>query len=414
MVDMAHYAGLIAAGLYPSPVGVAHYVTSTTHKTLRGPRGGFILADADHAKSVNSAVFPGWQGGPLMHVIAAKAVAFKEAQSHEFRVYQERVLENARVLAVVLQERGLRIVSGGTESHMFLVDLRAKKITGKDAEAALGRVHITVNKNAIPNDPEKPFVTSGIRVGSPAITTRGFSEIECEELAHLIADVLDAPGDAATSKRVQAAAAALAKRYPVYKSPGHRQWMSGCRTYGSVENARASRRHGDRLGRRPSCASNAMKCPFCGSPDTQVVDSRVSEAGDSIRRRRRCLACQKRFTTYENAELRLPQIVKQNGTRSDFDVARIRNGFQRALHKRPVPTEYVDQAVERIVQAVLGLGEREIPSRQVGEMVMQELYKLDKVAYIRFASVYRSFQDVADFRDALKEVEPAPPRRKPR
>jgi transcriptional repressor NrdR len=157
-----------------------------------------------------------------------------------------------------------------------------------------------------------------------------------------------------------------------------------------------------------------MKCPFCGSAETQVVDSRVSEAGDSIRRRRRCLACQKRFTTYETAELRLPQIVKQNGTRADFDAARIRNGFQRALHKRPVPTEYVDQAVERIVQQVLGLGEREIPSRQVGEMVMQELYKLDKVAYIRFASVYRSFQDVADFRDALQEVEPTPQRRKPR
>ncbi|HZI84470.1 MAG TPA: transcriptional regulator NrdR [Casimicrobiaceae bacterium] len=157
-----------------------------------------------------------------------------------------------------------------------------------------------------------------------------------------------------------------------------------------------------------------MKCPFCGSADTQVVDSRVSEAGDSIRRRRRCVACQKRFTTYENAELRLPQVVKQNGTRADFDVGRIRNGFQRALHKRPVPTEYVDQAVERIVQQVLGLGEREIPSRQIGEMVMRELYKLDKVGYIRFASVYRSFQDAADFRDALKEVEPATPRRKSR
>ena len=157
-----------------------------------------------------------------------------------------------------------------------------------------------------------------------------------------------------------------------------------------------------------------MKCPFCGSPDTQVVDSRVSEGGDSIRRRRRCVACRKRFTTYENAELRLPQIVKQNGTRADFDVHRIRNGFQRALHKRPVPTEYVDQAVERIVQQILGLGEREIPSRQVGEMVMQELYKLDKVGYIRFASVYRSFQDAADFRDALKEVEPPSPRRKSR
>jgi len=157
-----------------------------------------------------------------------------------------------------------------------------------------------------------------------------------------------------------------------------------------------------------------MKCAFCGSPDTQVLDSRVSEGGDSIRRRRRCLSCRKRFTTYETAELRLPQIVKQNGTRADFDVGRIRNGFQRALHKRPVPTEYVDQAVERIVQQVLGLGEREIPSRQIGEMVMQELYKLDKVGYIRFASVYRSFQDAADFRDALKEVEPVSRRRKSR
>jgi glycine hydroxymethyltransferase len=216
MADMAHYAGLIAARLYPSPVGVAHFVTSTTHKTLRGPRGGFILADAEHEKTINSAVFPGWQGGPLMHVIAAKAAAFKEAQSHDFRVHEERVLENARVLAIVLQERGLRIVSGGTDSHMFLVDLRAKKITGKDAEAALGRAHITVNKNAIPNDPEKPFVTSGIRIGSPAITTRGFTEIECEELAHLVADVLDAPGDKKTLDRVLASVKALTAKFPVY------------------------------------------------------------------------------------------------------------------------------------------------------------------------------------------------------
>ena len=216
MADMAHYAGLIAAGLYPSPVGIAHFVTSTTHKTLRGPRGGFILADAEHEKIINSAVFPGWQGGPLMHVIAAKAAAFKEALSHEFKVYQERVLENARVLAVVLQERGMRIVSGGTDSHLFLVDLRAKKITGKDAEAALGRVHITVNKNAIPNDPEKPFVTSGIRIGSPAVTTRGLSEIECEELAHLIADVLDDPSDAKVTQRVSATVKALSLKFPVY------------------------------------------------------------------------------------------------------------------------------------------------------------------------------------------------------
>ena len=217
MVDMAHYAGLIAADVYPTPVGIAHFVTSTTHKTLRGPRGGFILAAKEHEKLINSAVFPGLQGGPLMHVIAAKAVAFKQALSHEFKVYQERVLENARVLATVLQNRGLRIVSGGTDSHMFLVDLRAKKITGKDAEAALARANITVNKNAIPNDPQKPFVTSGVRIGSPAVTTRGFSEIECEELAHLIADVLDAPADAKTQKRVAAGVKALTAKFPVYR-----------------------------------------------------------------------------------------------------------------------------------------------------------------------------------------------------
>ena len=217
MVDMAHYAGLIAADLYPTPVGIAHFVTSTTHKTLRGPRGGFILAGKEHEKLINSAVFPGLQGGPLMHVIAAKAVAFKQALSHEFKVYQARVLENARVLATVLQNRGLRIVSGGTDSHMFLVDLRAKNITGKDAEAALTRANITVNKNAIPNDPQKPFVTSGVRIGSPAVTTRGFSEIECEELAHLIADVLDAPADAKTQKRVAAGVKTLTTKFPVYR-----------------------------------------------------------------------------------------------------------------------------------------------------------------------------------------------------
>jgi len=218
MVDMAHYAGLVAAGLYPSPVGIADYITSTTHKTLRGPRGGFILMKEQHAKAVNSAVFPGLQGGPLMHVIAAKAAAFGEALTLDFKVYQERVLENARVLAKVLQERGMRIVSGGTDSHMFLVDLRAKQVTGKDAEAALAQAHITVNKNAIPNDPEKPFVTSGIRIGSPAVTTRGFGEIECEELAHLIADVLDAPANEAVLTRTRNSVAVLTRRYPVYRA----------------------------------------------------------------------------------------------------------------------------------------------------------------------------------------------------
>ena len=216
-VDMAHYAGLIAAGYYPNPVPHADVVTSTTHKTLRGPRGGIILMKAEHEKALNSAIFPGLQGGPLMHVIAAKAVAFKEAATPEFKHYQEQVLANARVMARVLgEERGLRIISGRTESHVFLVDLRSKNITGKEAEAALGRAHITVNKNSIPNDPQKPFVTSGIRIGSPAMTTRGFTEIEAERIAHLIADVLDNPNDEATAETVRAKVSELCRQFPVY------------------------------------------------------------------------------------------------------------------------------------------------------------------------------------------------------
>ena len=216
-VDMAHYAGLIAAGFYPNPVPHADVVTSTTHKTLRGPRGGVILMKAEHEKALNSAIFPGLQGGPLMHVIAAKAVAFKEAASPEFRNYQEQVIANARVMARVLSaERGLRIISGRTESHLFLVDLRPKNITGKAAEVALGNAHITANKNSIPNDPEKPFLTSGIRIGSPAMTTRGFTEIEAEKVAHLIADVLDAPDDQAVIERVRGEVSELCARFPVY------------------------------------------------------------------------------------------------------------------------------------------------------------------------------------------------------
>jgi len=215
-VDMAHYAGLVAAGVYPSPVGIADFVTTTTHKTLRGPRGGIIMAKAEHEKALNSAIFPGIQGGPLMHVIAAKAVAFKEAASKEFKECQEQVVDNARVMAKVLQERGLRIVSGRTDSHMFLVDLQAKHITGKEAETALGRAHITVNKNSIPNDPQKPFVTSGIRIGTPAMTTRGFQELEAEKLAHLVADVLDAPTSDAVIARVAGEVKKLTMQFPVY------------------------------------------------------------------------------------------------------------------------------------------------------------------------------------------------------
>jgi len=220
--DVAHYAGLIVTGLYPSPVGIADFVTSTTHKTLRGPRGGLIVASAEHEKILNASIFPNLQGGPLMHVIAAKAVAFHEAMQPEFRDYQLQIMANAKVLAKTLQARGLRIVSGRTECHMFLVDLRAKNITGKDAEAALGRAHITVNKNAIPNDPQKPFVTSGIRIGSPAMTTRGFREAESERLGHLIADVLDAPQDEKALKRVAAEVDELCRNHPVYRTSAQR------------------------------------------------------------------------------------------------------------------------------------------------------------------------------------------------
>jgi len=216
MVDMAHYSGLIAAGVYPNPVPHADFVTSTTHKTLRGPRGGIILAKAEYEKSLNSNVFPSLQGGPLMHVIAGKAVAFLEAFQPEFKVYQEQVLKNAKVMAETLASRGVRIISGRTESHVFLVDLRPKGLTGKAADALLGQAHITVNKNSIPNDPESPFVTSGIRIGSPAITTRGFREEEAKQVANLIADILDNPEDedviAATRDKVQA----LTSRFPVY------------------------------------------------------------------------------------------------------------------------------------------------------------------------------------------------------
>jgi glycine hydroxymethyltransferase len=218
LVDMAHYAGLVAAGVYPSPVGIAHFVTSTTHKTLRGPRGGIILSSEEFEKPLNSVVFPGLQGGPLMHVIAAKAVAFHEALQPEFKAYQTQVLANAKAMAHALTERGLRPVSGGTDSHVFLLDLRAKKITGKDAEAALGKAHITINKNAIPNDPEKPFVTSGLRFGSPAITTRGFGTAEATKVANLVADVLEAPSDESVLNTVKGKVKELCDAFPVYES----------------------------------------------------------------------------------------------------------------------------------------------------------------------------------------------------
>jgi glycine hydroxymethyltransferase len=217
LVDIAHYSGLVAGGAYPNPVPHADFVTSTTHKSLRGPRGGVIMMKAEHEKAINSAIFPGIQGGPLMHVIAAKAVAFLEASTPEFKTYAAQVVKNAQVLAQTLVKRGLRIVSGHTESHVMLVDLRAKGVNGKETEAALGQAHITVNKNAIPNDPEKPFVTSGIRLGTPAMTTRGFKETEAEMTGNLIADVLDNPRDIANIESVRARVNALTAGFPVYR-----------------------------------------------------------------------------------------------------------------------------------------------------------------------------------------------------
>ena len=216
MVDMAHYAGLIAGGVYPNPLPHADVVTSTTHKSLRGPRSGFILMKAEHEKAINSAVFPGLQGGPLMHIIAAKAIAFKEALQPEFKQYAEQVKKNAQVVAETLTQRGLRIVSGGTQSHVMLVDLRPKGITGKEAEGLLGSAHMTINKNAIPNDPEKPMVTSGVRIGTPAMTTRGFKEEQARATANLVADVLDNPRDEANLNTVRVKVAELTKAFPVY------------------------------------------------------------------------------------------------------------------------------------------------------------------------------------------------------
>jgi len=217
MVDMAHFAGLVAAGVYPSPIPHAHVVTTTTHKTLRGPRGGMVLTnDEEIAKKINSAVFPGLQGGPLMHVIAAKAVALLEALQPDFKVYSAQVLTNARAMTQVLQQRGFKIVSGGTDNHLFLLDLIDKNITGKDADAALGRAHITVNKNAVPNDPRPPSISSGLRIGTPAVTTRGFKEAEVRQLTHWIADVLDHMGDESVVDRVRAEVEKICRRFPVY------------------------------------------------------------------------------------------------------------------------------------------------------------------------------------------------------
>ena len=348
VVDMAHVAGLVAAGIYPNPVPHADVVTTTTHKTLRGPRGGLILArpnDEIH-KKLNSLVFPGTQGGPLMHVIAAKAVALLEALQPEFVAYQKQVLANARAMAGGLMKRGYKIVSGGTDNHLFLVDLIDKNITGKDADAALGRAHITVNKNAVPNDPRPPFVTSGLRIGTPAATTRGFKEAEVLELANWIADVLDENLQRRGGREGAGKVTEICRRFPVY-------------------------------GR------NCMHCPFCNHEETKVIDSRLAGEGQQIRRRRECLQCGERFTTFETAELVMPRIVKNDASREPFDESKLRSSMLKALEKRPVSSEALDAAVVHICHKLRALGEREVTSRLVGELAMEELHNLDEVAYVQ-------------------------------
>eukprot|EP00903_Cladosiphon_okamuranus_P001373 g1371.t1 len=348
MVDMAHIAGLVAGGVHPSPVPHAHVCTTTTHKSLRGPRGGMILTnDEAIAKKINSAVFPGLQGGPLMHVIAAKAVAFKEALQPEFKAYARAVAENAKALAESLKEQGLDIVSGGTDNHLMLVDLRPKNATGKVAEKALGRANITCNKNGIPFDPEKPFVTSGIRLGTPAATTRGFGVAEFREVGLLITEVLDGL-KAANSEEGNAAVEAAVK--------------------------------------------------------AKVKDSRPTEDNTAIRRRRICNTCGGRFTTFERVQLRELMVLKRSGRRVPFDREKLARSVQIAVRKRPVDPDRIERMISGIVRQLESSGESEITAETIGNHVMEGLKGIDDVAYVRFASVYRNFREAKDFEALLDEL----------
>jgi glycine hydroxymethyltransferase len=360
MVDMAHFAGLVAGGVHPSPVPHAHVVTSTTHKSLRGPRGGLILTnDEDMAKKINSAVFPGLQGGPLMHVVAAKAVALGEALRPDFKVYARNVVENARALADQLKSSGFDIVSGGTDNHLMLVDLRPKRVRGNVSEKALVRAGLTCNKNGIPFDPEKPFVTSGIRLGTPAATTRGFGVAEFQEVGRLIAEVLDAVAQSED-------------------------------------------------GAAPLVEAAVKQKVHAGNPDTQVKDSRPSEDNTAIRRRRVCPDCGGRFTTFERVQLRELTVVKKNGRRQPFDRDKLMRSVSVALRKRSVDPERVERMVNGIVRQLESTFEGEVPAEKIGLLVLEGLKGLDEVAYVRFASVYRNFNNTEDFKEVLGELEGKP------
>ena len=391
-----------------------------------------ILSREAIAKTLNSQIFPGIQGGPLEHVIAAKAVAFGEALRPEFKRYQQAIIDNAQALAEGLTAGGLRLVSGGTDNHLMLVDLRPKGLNGKVAEEALGKAGITVNKNMIPWDPEKPFVTSGIRVGSPALTTRGMGAAEMATVAKLIVRVLDAPADEASLARVRGEVRELCAQFPMYEellgtkrgegrrsgargSPPRRSgWPRGSPQPGSPRRSRAPRRRarGRRRGRRGVRRSRrgAMRCPFCDHPEDKVVDSREAQDGRATRRRRECLACGRRFTTYERIDEILPQIVKKDGRRETYDREKIVKGLEIACQKRPVSREQIEALVGAVERQLQEVGDREVRSSVIGETVMARLKELDPVAYVRFASVYREFRDVKDFVSELAGLDGKGPR----
>ena len=371
MVDMAHFAGLVAAGLYPSPLPHAHVVTTTTHKTLRGPRGGMILTnDAELGKKINSAVFPGLQGGPLMHVIAGKAAAFGEALRPEFRAYQKAVAENARVLAATLVEQGLAIVTGGTDSHLMLVDLRPKRVTGKAAEASLERAHITANKNAIPFDPEKPAITSGIRLGTPG---RHHARLRRGRVPR------DRPDDRRGAGRA-------------WRAPTTAPTTRG-RAGGGRARAGAVRALPDLSGDgKPAHALPVLRPrrhPGEGQPPHR---GRRGDPPPPLLRH-----CGQRFTTIERVQLRELTVVKSDGRRVPFDRDKLARSIRIALRKRPVQEERIERIVNGIVRQLEASGESDIPSKQIGELVMETLKEVDAVAYVRFASVYRNFREAKDF-----------------
>ena len=386
VVDIAHFAGLVAGGAHPSPFPHAHVVTTTTHKTLRGPRGGMILTnDAELAKKINSAIFPGLQGGPLMHVIAAKAVAFHEALTPEFKLYAHAVVANAKALAEPILAGAYKLVTGGTDNHLMLVDLTPKGLTGKAAEAALDRADITCNKNGIPFDPQKPMVTSGIRLGSPAATSRGFRD--------------------GGIRQSRAAGGRSSRRLGGERQIG--EWWS--RGEGEGGRGRTDATVPDLLsGRRGRRRAAQMRCPYCGGLDTQVKDSRPTEDASSIRRRRICPDCGGRFTTFERVQLRELQVVKKNGRRAPFDRDKLVRSVQVALRKRSVEPERVERMINGVVRQLESQTDGDIPTERIGELVMEGLKALDDVAYVRFASVYRNFREARDFNAIVGELEAEP------